>query len=219
MVMNNNTISFRDFTIEVPKIDEDQYILLRLILLAIEKKQTKLDRHYIKACLLPANLLKDMDDLLGKNIQIKVANKIGDSTYFFYVMNDIELTKEFLLFIPAKIVKEIIEESTTSSKKSFLKYILFHGIRSKQTLLFLDYLLKRNEPRFEISVEELRGIFELKDKYKNFNSLQKFVIQRAIEEINANTNIAIDHKITKKDRRKVTHLAFTYFSKSIKREV
>jgi plasmid replication initiation protein len=219
MVMNNNTISFRDFKIEVPKIDEDQYILLRLILLAIEKKQIKLDRHYIEACLLPANLLKDMDDLLSKNIQIKVDSKIGDSTYFFYVMNDIELTKEFLLFIPAKIVKEIIEESTTSSKKSFLKYILFHGIRSKQTLLFLDYLLKRNEPRFEISIEDLRVIFELEEKYKNFNSLQKFVIQRAIDEINANTNIAVDHKITKKDGRKVTHLAFTYFSKSINREV
>ncbi len=215
MLMNNNTISFNSFEIEVPKIDKDQYILLRLLLVAIEEKQIKSGQYFISISSFPKEIKKRLSPLLEENIKIKVVNKASGSLCFFYVVNDIELTKEDFLFTPAKIIREIIEESHTNNKRAFLKYILFHGIRSKSTLLFLDYLLKRDEAFFEISIKELRKVFEIKDKYKNFNSLKKHVIERAINEINENTNIKVGFEITQREGRKITDLSFTYFSKDI----
>lgn len=218
MLMNVNTINFNSFKIDIPKIDKDQYMLLRLLLRAVEERQTKQSSYFISIDLFPNTTKQKLQNLLKKNIEISVTNKASNTWCNFYVMNDIEISGNKIFFTPAKIIKDIVLESSTTSKKAFLKYILFNGIRHKQTLLLLDYLLRHNKPYFEIEVIELRRILELsKEQYKNFNALKRFVIERAVKEINTKTSINIEYEVTKREGRKVTTLSFTYYSKELQK--
>jgi plasmid replication initiation protein len=214
--MNVNTINFNSFQIEIPKISKEQYFLLRLLLKAVEERQIKQNSYFISIDLFQKTSKKKLQNLLQNNIEIIVKNKASGNWCWFSVMNNIEITKDKIYFTPATVIKEIILESHTSSKKAFLKYILFNGIRHKQTLLLLDYILKLNKSFFEISIKDLRIVFELQlDQYKNFNSLKNFVIERAVKEINEKTSLNIEYEITKKEGRKVIAVSFTYYSKEI----
>ncbi len=191
-------------------------MLLRLLLRAIEERQTKQSSYFISIDLFPNITKQKLQNLLKKNIEFSVTNKAANTWCNFYVMNDIEICENKIFFTPAKIIKDIVLESNASSKKAFLKYILFNGIRHKQTLLILNYLLRLNKNYFEIEVIELRRVLELtKDQYKNFNALKKFVIERAVKEINEQTSITTAYQVVKREGRKVTTLSFTYYSKEL----
>lgn len=214
MVMNNNTIQFSQYFIEVPKMHDNQYLLLRYILMTIEKNQTSTSNYFIARNLFDNLDEKELETLLKKNIEITVRSDKSWSNS--HVINDILIKEDKIFFRPANIIREIILQSTSSSKLSFLKYILFNGIRHKQTLLLLDYILKLDDYMFKTTIEDLKKILELReDQYKNFYALQKSIIDKAIKEINEKTSITIEYTITRKERKKVAELSFKYYTKRI----
>ncbi len=216
MVMNNNTIQFSQYFIEVPKMHDNQYLLLRYILMTIEKNQTSTSSYFIARNLFDNLDEKELETLLKKNIEITVRSRVDKSWSNFHVINDILIKEDKIFFRPANIIREIILQSTSSSKLSFLKYILFNGIRHKQTLLLLDYILKLDDYMFKTTIEDLKKILELReDQYKNFYALQKSIIDKAIQEINEKTSITIEYTITRKERKKVAELSFKYYTKRI----
>jgi len=213
--MNNNTIQFSKYFIEIPKINANQYLLLRYILMTIEKNKMSTNSYFIERNLFD---LKDveLEKLLKKNIEVSIKSRVDSSWSNFHVINDIMLKKDKIFFRPANVIREIILKSTSSSELSFLKYILFNGIRHKQTLLLLDYLLKLKNYMFKTTVQNLKKILELEeDQYKNFYALQKSIIDKAVNEINNKTSITIEYSIVRKERKKVTELSFKYYTKRL----
>ena len=73
-------------------------------------------------------------------------------------------------------------------------------------LLMLIMEWEKIQPR-QISIEELRDMFQLLDKYKMFNDFKRFVIDPAIKEINALSDFSV--KFTPiKTGRSYTHIKF-----------
>lgn len=65
----------------------------------------------------------------------------------------------------------------------------------------------------DLTIEELREKFELKDKYKLFNNLKVRVIEPSINEINTNTDLSVSYEQINKGR-KVIALRFTITNKA-----
>jgi len=208
--MNINTIEFRDFFITVPKLNKQQYLLLRYLPIAINNKS---DSTYFMDADLFSLEKKDLQNLLKKNIEITVVSKTRESWSIFNVLNDIEIKDGRIYFTPAKIIKEIITESISSPKNSYLKYILLNGIRRKQTLLLIDYLVKLdNQGYFKITVVNLKHIFELQEtQYKNWYAFKTSILDKVVNEINERTNYFISYEIAQTgSKRKVVELLFNY---------
>jgi plasmid replication initiation protein len=60
-----------------------------------------------------------------------------------------------------------------------------------------------------ISLEKLREILEIKDQYKRFYDLKKYVIDPSINNINSSTNLTVDWDIIKKGKS-ITSLIFVF---------
>ena len=61
---------------------------------------------------------------------------------------------------------------------------------------------------FTVSIDELRAMLGLEKKYKLYNDMKRYVIERSKKEINSLSDISIEYK-EKKMGRKVTDLVFT----------
>lgn len=214
MLMNVNTIKFKNFLITIPKLDDKQYMLLRYLLSSIQKKQVENDVFFMSISLFPNIKQIELKELLKQNIEITVINKETDTWSNFYVINDIEIKKDRIYFTPARIIKEIVHASEKSTKKSFLRYMLFNGIRLKHTLLLIDFILNQETSYFEISVTDLKKVFELEDwQYINYYAFKVKVIDRAVKEINEKTSLYVEYRISKKEWKKVVNLMFTFYDR------
>lgn len=214
MFMNKNTIEFNDFTLDIPKISKEQYFLLRHVLITIEK-----NINVNKSYFITSNIFKDMPfdklvELLKTNIKLSITDKNNNSWYGSDAINDIEIVEDKIFFRPASILREIVLNSKESSKHAYLKYILFNQIRYKQTLLFIDNMLKQKDNHFTIEVAELKKVLELKPtQYKNFNAFNASVIDRIVTDINTKTTYHISYETTKKKNgKKIISLTFDYFN-------
>lgn len=214
MLMNKNTITFNNFLIEIQKITYDQYSILKYVFMTIEKKQVDNMGYFISIDLFRHMSDKELKLLFKKNIEITVTNKKNKEWFHFNVINDIKIKDSKIYFRAANIVREIILDPNSSSGLSFLKYILFYGIRHKQTLLLLDHIMRLKEFYFDISVDDLKEILELApNQYTNFSTLRRSVIDKAIIEINNKTSLSVEYVISQKERKKVTRLTFKYFTR------
>ena len=216
MFMNKNTITFNNFLIEIQKITDDQYSLLKYVLMTIEKKQVDDKGYFISIDLFRHMSSKELKLLFKKNIEITVTNKKDKEWFHFNVINDIKMKDSKIYFRAANIVREIILDPNSSSSLSFLKCILFYGIRHNQTLLLLDHILRLKEFYFDISVDDLKEILELApNQYTNFSTLRRSVIDKAIIEINKKTSLSVEYDISRRKGKKVIGLTFKYFTREV----
>jgi len=217
MFMNKNTIEFNDFILDIPRISDEQYILLRHTLIAIEKNKKEHNSYYMRLDIFKNMPFNKLITLLKTNIKISITDSKKNNWYGSDVIHDIEVIEDKIFFRPATILREIVFDSKKSSKHAYLKYILFNGIRYKQTLLFIDYMLKLDTNSFTIEVKELKEVLELKEnQYKNFNAFNASVVARIIEDINTKTNYHISYKTTKKKNgKKIISLEFDFFNQEL----
>jgi plasmid replication initiation protein len=215
--MNKNTIEFNDFILDIPKISKEQYFLLRHILITIEKNINVNKSYFITSSIFKDVPFEELISLLKTNIKLSITDKNKNSWYGSDAINDIEIEDDKIFFRPASILREIVLNSKESSKHAYLKYILFNGIRYKQTLLFIDYMLKKGSNNFTIEVLELKKILELKPtQYKNFNAFNASVIDRIVSDINTKTNYHISYETTKKKNgKKIISLTFDFFNQDL----
>jgi len=96
-------------------------------------------------------------------------------------------------------------------KEQFTKYNLENILRFKSAYSIRVYELAKSWEAwggFEISVDELRELLGLAGKYKLYNDLKRYVLERSLKEINSLSDIRLSFK-EKKLGRKVTDLVFT----------
>ncbi|BDB03813.1 replication initiation protein [Clostridium botulinum] len=100
-------------------------------------------------------------------------------------------------------------------KEYFTKYRLKNVLKMKSKYSIQVYeLLRCNlyKKTFILTVEELRSFFNLEKKYKKYNDLKKYTLQKALEEINNGTDISFEFEELK-EGRKVTSIKFHIKSK------
>ena len=217
MLMNKNTIEFDAFTLDIPKVGKDQYTLLRQVFISIEKDRTIDKSYYFISDIFGKKSFSEIVELLKINIKLSITDKRNNEWYGSDVINDIKIIENKIFFRPASILREIVLQSKHSSKHASLKYILFNGIRYKQTLLFLDYMLNSEPCMFTLTLTEFKKIVELKEtQYKNFNALNAAVIDRIIDDINTKTTYCIECTSNRQpDRKKVISVTFNYFDRNL----
>jgi len=218
MFMNRNSLVFNDLIIDIPKIDEQQYLLLRHVFIVIDKNKTKNKSYY-----LPTEVFSHMDnenliELLKTNIKLSIYDKKSQEWYISDIINDIKVEDDKIFFRPATILRDIILEANTSPKNTYVKYLLFNGIRYKPSLLFIDYILTLGGNKLVIDVQDLKEILEMPDMYWNFNALNATVISRIIEDINTKTSYKISYSVEKENigsRKKKITLTFDYYNREL----
>jgi len=178
---------------------------------AIDNKQMQGEKFYITLkdldSRLPNITFKKLQKLLEDNVRISLEDKKNEKWDYFSVLNDIELTKEKILFFPSRFLDDVLNHEKSSNK--VLKYVLLNGLKHKHAILLLDYIAMIDDKSFDISIDDLKNIFELsKDQYSNYHDLRRFAIDKAVTEINENSNFIINYKIKTRVGRKVTVLSF-----------
>lgn len=91
-------------------------------------------------------------------------------------------------------------------KEHFTMYYRRHALAMRSTYAMRFYeILKRYEyqGRFQLSVEELRTIFGLEDKYSRFGDLRRNVIDRAQEELDEKGDVTFEYQVLREGRSPV----------------
>ena len=103
----------------------------------------------------------------------------------------------------------------TNLSKCFTKYKLKsiskmssgYGIRLYE--IIIGWLNQYKKESHEVSIEWIRKIFMLEEKYPRMHDLKKRVIEPAISDINMHSDLLVTWKL-KKTGRKATHIEFIY---------
>lgn len=96
-------------------------------------------------------------------------------------------------------------------KEQFTKYKLENILKFKSPYSIRLYELAKSweaKGGFEYSVDELRDIMGVAGKYKLYNDFKRYIIERAIREINKLSDIRLSYR-EKKLGRKVSDMVFT----------
>ena len=101
-----------------------------------------------------------------------------------------------------------IEDYLHNLKNNFTSYYIdqickfkrFYSVRFYELAIMNLNKSKRNEATFKISIDDIRDIFELKEKYPRFCDLKAGVIDPSINEINKLSDIIMRVKISRTGR-------------------
>ncbi|MDY0215308.1 MAG: RepB family plasmid replication initiator protein [Bacilli bacterium] len=201
--MNKNTIVLPTCSIEIQKLTIEQFQLLRLIQkVMIFNKKNEYGKYTIELSEFGNLKLPKILQVIRENLQIVIQNKtyngqLCNNYECTFILNDIQIKDEILEFRPADILVDIIQnQKKLNSKMRHLQNILFNGIRNKQALLFIDFLLSKTPQQskqiISISIDEFKKILELDNdvSYKPYG-FKKFVLDRIFTEINQKTQLDI----------------------------
>lgn len=127
---------------------------------------------------------------------------------------NVDILKGEYVFRLERLVIQLLRQTDYFTKLNLLE---FNPLKSKHSIILFEHLKRyeklKNIP--EMSVDLLREITDTTKKYKNFNDLQQYVLNVAVNEINAYTNYNVSYELIKakaKTRPKVSAIQF-YFSK------
>jgi plasmid replication initiation protein len=150
----------------------------------------------------------------------KAAEKLYDRSI---IVKDPNQTTEFR-WIQKKILKNQGEGMVTmiftdeiigyisQLKSHFTSYKIHHvsSLKSVYSMRLYELLIQFEKTGERIiRVDDFRGLLGLDDKYKQFKELKKFVINPAIKELNAKSNLTIELETLTKGR-KVVSLIFNF---------
>lgn len=91
-------------------------------------------------------------------------------------------------------------------KKRFTMYYKRHALALSSIYAVRFYeIVKRYEFKgeFELSVDEIRTIFNLHDKYRRFSNLKRRVIEKARKEINKTADVTFDYEVIREGQSPV----------------
>ena len=110
--------------------------------------------------------------------------------------------------------KEILPFMSNLSTE-FTKYLASDliGVTSAYAIRLYELLVQyRNIGSREISIEDLRWMFQLEDKYPLFADLKRWVIDQALKEINEHSPLKVTYE-AKKTGRKITSIVLKFKEK------
>lgn len=128
---------------------------------------------------------------------------------------NVDISTGEYVFTLQRLVIQLLKQTDYFTKLNLLE---FNPLKSKHSIILFEHL-KRYEKLKQIpvlAVEELREITDTTKKYKNFNDLQQYVLNVAVNEINEFTNYNVSYTVIKtraKTRPKVSAIQFKFEKK------
>ena len=216
MNMNENTIKLNNLLLDIPKISTEQHTLLGTILKTIKEEKKSENFYLIASSVFPNLSANKIKELLKENVKFTLTDVERNEWFSVNIINEIRVSDDKVFFRPAHILYDIINASTTPPVYFYLKYVLFNGIRYKQTLLFLNYFSKSGKVDFSIELNNLKGVLEFeKHQYSNFSTFRTSVIDRIVKDINEKTRYKITYKTAKKkNATKIISILFNISKKN-----
>lgn len=96
-------------------------------------------------------------------------------------------------------------------RKNFTEFQLISvlGMKNKYSIHFYQYLVSfKSVGKVEMTLEELREVLQLGDKYRNYKDLNKFVLKSIIREINFFSDIEVEIQKISEAGKAVSSLVF-----------
>ena len=96
-------------------------------------------------------------------------------------------------------------------RKNFTEFQLISvlGMKNKYSIHFYQYLVSfKSVGKVEMTLEELREVLQLGDKYRNYKDLNKFVLKPVIKEINFFSDIEVEVQRISEVGKTVSGLVF-----------
>lgn len=96
-------------------------------------------------------------------------------------------------------------------RKNFTEFQLISvlGMKNKYSIHFYQYLVSfKSVGKVEMTLEELREVLQLGDKYRNYKDLNKFVLKTVIKEINFFSDIEVEIQKISEAGKTVSSLVF-----------
>jgi plasmid replication initiation protein len=164
------------------------------------------------------NLYRDVrgicDSLLQRVVRIGTSNPKEPWAIFQWVqLARYDGNGNLTLMLSNQIKPYVIalsERFTQYSLANILEMDSFYAIRLYELLKSDDYTRDRDGKYPEYSMEFLRHFFECEKKYKPFNNFKSRVIDIAVKEINAKTDLYVDRVEYIKNSRAVVGLRFVF---------
>lgn len=120
---------------------------------------------------------------------------------------ELRFTKDMLPYLT-----QLTEQFTRYSLKDVAKMTSSHGIRLYELICQWNSVGRR-----EVSIEWMRESFQLKGKYPVLKDFKRRVVEVAVIQVNEHSPLWVNWE-QKKTGRRVTHLVFTFGSKSNQEE-
>lgn len=140
------------------------------------------------------------DEAIGKRVRVRWVQSVE------YQDGEGSIALEFTNMVKTHLI-DLSHNFTSYQLRHISKFKSKYSIRFYELLYQYKKIGKRS---FEVS--ELRNLFELKTKYSTFSDFRKFVLNRAIAEINKHSDLVIESKLIKKGRT-ITSIKFSIQSK------
>jgi plasmid replication initiation protein len=149
------------------------------------------------------------DRLFEREIRIKNGNKherlrwVQKSTYH-------EKEGKVSLFFT-----DTIKEYLGEIKGNYTEYLLenISDLKSLYSIRLYELLTQKQYSNQRwILIKDFREMFVLNDKYKKFSDLRKFIINKAVEEVNAKTNLQVTWN-PEKEGKTIVKLWFNFIEK------
>lgn len=154
------------------------------------------------------NAYRDMksaiDKLYSRSIKI---DGVRDEMRWIYRKKYEESEGRVTVYFAPEIIpylSQLSNKFTTYKLKYVAKFRSSYSIRLYEILVQWSSAGER-----EVSVEWLRDIFQVADKYKTIKDFKKYIIDPSVEDINAHSNLWVEYG-QRKAGRVVTHLQFRF---------
>ena len=107
-------------------------------------------------------------------------------------------------------IREIVTEQTSYKLQQATQLRTQHSIRLFEIMnMVLDPITKEGE--WNITVDQLKKIFEVEDCYDRWVDLKKKVIEQSVSQINKNTSLRVEWEVVGKEGKRITDLRFIVF--------
>jgi len=143
--------------------------------------------------------------LTDKKIQIEITKGNGQRSYAaINVYSSCVYEEEQGAFV-GRFTEEM-KPFLLQLKKRFTMYYKRHALALSSIYAVRFYeIIKRYEFKgeFELTVDEIRTIFNLHDKYRRFSNLKRRVIEKARKEINKTADVTFDYEVIREGQSPV----------------
>jgi len=173
----------------------------------LNRKESGKDNKYLKEQIKNLNKIQVEYNILKKDKLIEgFTNLITEGKF----ITDLETKEIIVKYNLPNMVKEALLKNNKEALFAQINLIIKKNLKHKYSLILYDLIKDYENVEIpEMTIDEFRKIFGLEKKYKYIRDIKKYVLDPAINEINANSEI--DFKVSyklKKIASKYTHIKF-----------
>lgn len=161
------------------------------------------------------NLFKALEKLSSRTIKIIEDHIIKILPFFEYISLD-PLDKKLTIKFNEHMKEYLLEVHNNFTLYQIEQLMNLQSIYSQKLFIYLKSFENMRNKKIYLSLKDLYMQFDCEDKYRDFRNFEAKVLNKAFEEINANTDLKF--KYTKIKKWRITGIEFEITSKNTNKD-